>query len=313
MVESKGSEHGPAQTEPAPDQTATLVEVDALAESKSTKSPAFQFYPKDFLSSSKVRKMTLAEIGAYIVLLSTYWLDGGLPNDHAELAGILRITDTQFGRLWTGRPLGQCFVERNGRLVNERLERERKIQADFRRKQKDKADARWQSHGTATAMPGTGTRHASGNALQSASAIRNLQSASAKHEESREPPSDSPPLVTFTTVGKLKTWVLTQTQLDAWSEAFPHLDIFGECRKAHAWTDANPAKRKTARGMPAFLLRWFEKAVNRGGAAVVAVRPSPVSGNGWECPHVDFCPNQDQCNQKRILGAEKYPLKAVAS
>lgn len=134
MINLTESEHGPVVAEPAPNQ-ATLTE-DAVANAKSTKSPAFQFYPKDFLSSSKVRKMSLTEIGAYTVLLATSWLDGSLPNDLPELARTLGVKEAQFRRMWAG-PLGQCFYEKNGRLLNDRLEDERKKQAEFRRRQGD--------------------------------------------------------------------------------------------------------------------------------------------------------------------------------
>mgnify|MGYP001573564480 FL=1 len=277
MVDLKGSEHGPVGAGPAPDQTATpLEEVDALATGKSSKSPAFQIYPKDFLSSSKVRKMSLTEIGAYIVLLLTSWLDGSLPNDPSEIARTLGIKEAQFKRMWTG-PLGQCFAEKNGRLFNERLECERKSQAEFRKKQKDKADARWHPSGNAAALPRTNKRHASGNALHLQSA-----SASAKEEEiSAEPQSDSPPVLTFPTVGKRKTWVLTETDVAHWRELYPALDIAAECRRALAWVEANSPK--TAKGMPAFLVRWFNQATDRGVAKFPAAKQQQTSEERlWE-------------------------------
>ena len=38
--------------------------------------------------------------------------------------------------------------------------------------------------------------------------------------------------------------------------------MLGECRKAHAHIEASPAKRKTARGMPSFLVSWLNRAVD---------------------------------------------------
>lgn len=104
---------------------------------KRTTSPAFQFYPKDFLSSSKVMRMSLTERGAYITLLSHCWLDGSLPANVAELARLLGVREPQFARMWKG-PLCECFIEKDGRLTNPRLDDERRKQLDYRRRQSDR-------------------------------------------------------------------------------------------------------------------------------------------------------------------------------
>jgi len=104
--------------------------------SKSTRSPAFQFYPGDFLSSSKVQRMSLTEIGAYTKLLCLNWLDGSLPDDIAILASMVGLKQAAFAKMWTG-PLHECFVQRNGRLVNRRLEEEHRKQVEFKRRQSD--------------------------------------------------------------------------------------------------------------------------------------------------------------------------------
>lgn len=161
-----------------------------MAKPQSTKSPAFQFYPRDFLSSGKVDRMPMTERGAYITLLSRCWLDNGLPTDLAELAGIVRLNAKQFTRMWNNSQIGKCFFERGGKFFSERLEHERKVQSEFRKKQTDKANKRWESHGNAVAMPGNGTRQASGNAPLPRS-LPLPQSASAKNTETA-PPSARP-------------------------------------------------------------------------------------------------------------------------
>lgn len=86
-----------------------------------------------------------------------------------------------------------------------------------------------------------------------------------------EPLRDSTPVVLmFPTVGAPSTWDLHQSRIDAWSKLYPGLDVLAECREAFAWAEANATKRKTANGMPAFLVRWFGKSVNNpraGGSA----------------------------------------------
>ena len=113
------------------------------------KSPAFQFYPDDFLGSSKVAVMSAQEVGVYLLLLCMDWNDGGIAYNPRLLARYCRVTEAEFTQAW--EVVGQCFVERDGRFWNPRLERERDKQAKFSAKQKAAADVRWQSHGNATA------------------------------------------------------------------------------------------------------------------------------------------------------------------
>ena len=95
------------------------------------KSPAFQFYPTDFLSSSKVARMSLTEIGIYTILLCHCWLDGGLPKSVEQLALLVRVRTDRFAKIWAG-VLSECFREEGGKLLNIRLERERNKQAHRR-------------------------------------------------------------------------------------------------------------------------------------------------------------------------------------
>jgi uncharacterized protein YdaU (DUF1376 family) len=96
------------------------------------KSPAFQFYPADYTSSQRVRLLTLEEEGAYINLLCSCWLHGSIPADPAMAArlvgkGCSATLATTVLTMFT--PSSQA-----GRLVHERLERERLKQSDWREK-----------------------------------------------------------------------------------------------------------------------------------------------------------------------------------
>jgi hypothetical protein len=63
-------------------------------------------------------------------------------------------------------------------------------------------------------------------------------------------------------VGRVFNWEPSQDQVDGWLRSFPNLDILSEALKALAWLEASPERRKTARGMPRFLVGWFSRAVN---------------------------------------------------
>jgi hypothetical protein len=53
--------------------------------------------------------------------------------------------------------------------------------------------------------------------------------------------------------------------IPTWKQAYPGVDVRAEIRKAHAWEQANPTRRKTPRGRMRFLNSWMERAQNDGG------------------------------------------------
>lgn len=53
------------------------------------KSPAYQWYPRDILSSARVAELSLREEGAYRRALDYCWLNGSLPNNSDQLAKII--------------------------------------------------------------------------------------------------------------------------------------------------------------------------------------------------------------------------------
>lgn len=83
-----------------------------------------------------------------------------------------------------------------------------------------------------------------------------------------------PALMVFPTVGKEKTWGLPQSLRDSHEAAFPALDVMAEYRKALAYFESVPSKRKTPVGMPRCLFSWLCRAQNNGSGAK---RPSLTS------------------------------------
>jgi len=59
-------------------------------------------------------------------------------------------------------------------------------------------------------------------------------------------------------------WTLSEAQVAEWVSLFPGLDVRGEARKALAWLQASPTRRKTARGMARFLVSWLNRSVDSG-------------------------------------------------
>lgn len=106
------------------------------------KSPAFQFYPKDFLSDEKQAAMSAQECGVYIRLMCRCWLEGSIPDDLPQVARLGGVTTAQLRKFWPA--IRRCFSAHEtdpGRLVHGRLERERAKQRMFSRRQSDKGKA----------------------------------------------------------------------------------------------------------------------------------------------------------------------------
>ena len=96
-------------------------------------SPAFSWYPKDYLSDFNVRRMSLAGRGAYLELLNMAWLEGSLPADPEALRAAVGASVEEWRDIWP--TLAPCFVEAPGapgRLVHPRLEVERQEQEERR-------------------------------------------------------------------------------------------------------------------------------------------------------------------------------------
>jgi hypothetical protein len=92
-----------------------------------------------------------------------------------------------------------------------------------------------------------------------------------KEGDSTEPQSDSPPASTLPLVDGTD-YPITQEQLSEWQESFPAVDVEQQLRGMRAWCKANPAQRKTSRGVSAFVVRWLAKEQDKGGSRAPAAK-----------------------------------------
>jgi uncharacterized protein YdaU (DUF1376 family) len=97
------------------------------------KSPAFQFYPKDFVTGTLT--LTTYEVGAYMLLICYCWDNGSIPKDLGSMARIARISTQQMRRMWVA--LREKFQEGGDGFVQPRIEVERQKQVEYRRRQTD--------------------------------------------------------------------------------------------------------------------------------------------------------------------------------
>ena len=117
-------------------------------------------------------------------------------------------------------------------------------------------------HATTTGYDATPTRH---NRTVQDSTRQDNTCGETEIPSSPPVPKGEPAVLEFPCDGTPNAWRLTPSQLDEWRTLFPSLDLLAECRSALAWVLASANRRKTARGMPKFLVGWFGRAQNANG------------------------------------------------
>lgn len=102
------------------------------------KAPAFQFYPADWLSSPRVILMTPEQEGAYLRLLCYDWSGDGIPDQDQSLAALSRLGEGWFKG--ASELVKGCFIPhptKPGFITNERLQKERNKQKEWRDKSRE--------------------------------------------------------------------------------------------------------------------------------------------------------------------------------
>lgn len=62
---------------------------------------------------------------------------------------------------------------------------------------------------------------------------------------------------------------ITAEDIKKYQRLYPAVNIESELRAMIGWTDANPAKRKTAAGIARFINSWLSRAQDKGGSGFV--------------------------------------------
>ncbi len=108
--------------------------------------------------------------------------------------------------------------------------------------------------------------------------------------------------MTFPT--KQGEWELTDAEIGHLNNQYLRLDLYGELRKACAWLEANPSRRKTQRGMKRFIVGWLNGASADTAEQIVLRKLSyrPMERDR-SCPHQPPCasPGNWQCQQRTVL------------
>jgi len=233
--------------------------------------PAFQFYPQDFLVGTAM--LSAEETGAYIRLLCYQWTNDGLPNDKAILARIAGCDGNAIASVWD--KFGIC---QDGKLRNARLESIRVKQNEYRAKQKANSEKRWKNEENGkVGMPPHIPPHSSGisqqasqsDALQSSSSYYNIANAilpPVGGDEELKVNHKIDHMVEERLSSKVKqnpTPSSSSSSLNKINEAwiadikrhYPTTDVDQELRNMDAWLANNPKRRKTRK----FIVGWLNR------------------------------------------------------
>lgn len=117
-------------------------------------SPAFQFYPADYLSDARVQALSIEGEGCYIRLMCYCWREGSVPNDRAAIVKLCKGYD--------GPGIDEAILlfvrgRKPGSLIHKRIEKERKRQKERAKLMHDAglrgAKARWGGHSHPNGIP----------------------------------------------------------------------------------------------------------------------------------------------------------------
>lgn len=250
----------------------------------------FLFDVSAWRGSRSVQRMSFAERGVYFEMLLEQWERRSLPDDAQQVAEAIASSDAQIAEVLSAwEVVRRKFDERAGRLQNDALERTRRKQREYRRARQEAGAlggrARAANRSNVKYLSPSNAKHVLSTAVAKPS--DKVSKVKAREGEEREGKGSEvepvsavvaaapPALLTFPTTGPIRSWDLTQADLDKLQAAYDTLDVLAECRRALLWAQTNPSKRKTARGMPAFLSAWMGRAANGSRRASV-----PASADG---------------------------------
>jgi len=103
-----------------------------MPQDSKSRSPAFQYYPRDTLMNPIIAVMSNEEFGAYWKLVSYIWLEEFLLYDERKLARLLGVPEKKFRKLWVA--MEQLFVIDDNKITHPELDQYRQKQAEWREK-----------------------------------------------------------------------------------------------------------------------------------------------------------------------------------
>lgn len=103
-----------------------------------------------------------------------------------------------------------------------------------------------------------------GELPQSAALIQSESESESNPDISAEPQATHAPPVIELPLNDGDIYPVTQEQAAEWGSLYPAVDVMQQLRAMKGWLNANPAKRKTRRGILRFVNGWLSREQDRG-------------------------------------------------
>jgi uncharacterized protein YdaU (DUF1376 family) len=221
--------------------------------------PWFKTFARDKLIATA--QLSLRGKGALNDLLEWEWATGGFPIfDDEAVSRVLRVSLDEWHDI--KREIWPVLVPMLFQLVDQRNEIQESTEKRSAAGRKG-VIAKRQKQGSSNAE--AKVNHCSGDVDVDVDVEKEKTNYSCA-ETSSAPPS----VATLPLIGKGKFFGITQSQVQAWSALYPAVDVMQQLRNMSGWLEANPTRRKTAKGILRFVVNWLAKEQNRAPAGAAA-------------------------------------------
>jgi uncharacterized protein YdaU (DUF1376 family) len=212
--------------------------------------------------------LTLAEHGAYSVMLDHYYATGKpLPADVDALIRLCRAyDDTEKKAVAT---IADAFFAVNGDGLrhNRRADKELERCGEVSVKRRDAAAKRWHNNGDANAdanalQKDTHTTYHIPHTTSTARTTGDSGEDSSEPQAASEP--EAPPFILIPIVGDDEGFPIQEATIAEFESLYPAVDVRQTLREIRGWNLANKSRRKTARGVMRHVNSWMTKEQNGG-------------------------------------------------
>lgn len=82
----------------------------------------------------------------------------------------------------------------------------------------------------------------------------------------KEPPKPAEPVFISIILNDKSYFDIPVSKVEKWKEIYPAVDVEQELREMSDWAESNPTRRKTKKGISAFIRNWLSKEQDKGGS-----------------------------------------------
>lgn len=102
-----------------------------------------------------------------------------------------------------------------------------------------------------------------------------VEKSKVEYIDCAEPQSASAPPVISLTLNDGTEFPVSVEQCQEWAGLYPAVDVIQQIRQMKGWLDANPQRRKTRRGINAFIVGWLSREQDKGRPRRQTEQPPP--------------------------------------